>query len=114
MTPEEARCLIKADSGSTHGPQTDCHSCKAVKQHAWQMTHQIAGMTYEYGVQIYYPTGARLYVRPGICTKYPDCAWWTSKPSEAHAVADKTREKNTHPVRLVRRLVSQPEEVPSE
>ena len=52
MTPEEARCLIKADSGSTHGPQTDCHSCKAVKQHAWQMTHQIAGMTYEYGVQV--------------------------------------------------------------
>ncbi|WP_288855646.1 hypothetical protein [uncultured Corynebacterium sp.] len=75
------------------------------------MTHQIAGMTYEYGVQIDYPTGARLYVRPGICTKYPDCAWWTSKPSEAHAVAVKAREKNAHPVRIIIRLVSQPEEV---
>ena len=111
MTPEEARRLIKADSGSTHGPGANCHTCKAVRQNAWEMTQQIAGMTYEYGVQIDYPTGERLYVRPRICTKYPDRAWWTSKPSEAHAVAVKTREKNAHPVRLVRRLVSQPEEV---
>lgn len=107
MTPEEARRLVKMDSRSTHGPLTDCPSCELVKSHAWEMTQQIAGMTYEYGVQI----GTRLYVRPGICTKYLDRAWWTSKPSEAHAVAVKAREKNTHPVRLVLRLVSQPKEV---
>ena len=97
MTPEEARRLIKADSGSTHGPGTNCHTCKAVRQNAWEMTQQIAGMTYEYGVQIDYPTGERLYVRPRICTKYPDRAWWTSKPSEAHSVAVKTREKTPTP-----------------
>lgn len=51
MTPEQARHLINADSRSTHGPNTNCHACKAIKQHAWEMAHQIAGMTYEYAVQ---------------------------------------------------------------
>lgn len=108
MTPEEARTLLDR---LKHAGNVDDPVYAEVDEAIITMLETIAGMTYEYGVQIDYPTGARLYVRPGICTKYPDRAWWTSKPSGAHAVAVKTREKNTHPVRLVRRLVSQPEEV---
>lgn len=48
LTPEQARHLINADSRSTHGPLTDCRFCELVKRHAWEMAHQIAGMTYEY------------------------------------------------------------------
>ncbi|HAT1303623.1 TPA: hypothetical protein I8W28_000299 [Corynebacterium striatum] len=99
MTPEEARRVEALNAGGVGVDRAASTIC--------DLSGQIAGMTYEYGVQI----GTRLYVRPGICTKYPDRAWWTSKPSEAHAVAVKAREKNTHPVRLVLRLVSQPEEV---
>lgn len=105
MTPEEAQWLLD----KCHQPDVDLPHVMDGKDTA-DAVETIAGLSWEYAVQIDYPTGARLYVRPGICTKYPDRAWWTSKPSEAHAVAVKTREKNTHPVRLVRRLVSNPEE----
>ena len=110
MTPEEAQHHIDAAHGLS--PRLD-HDLPYIVdgKDIVDMAETIAGLRWEYAVQIDYPTGERLYVRPGICTKYPDRAWWTSKPSEAHAVAVKTREKSAHPVCLVRRLVSQPEEV---
>ena len=96
MTPEEARCLIKADSGSTHGPKTECHSCKAVKQHAWQMTHQIAGMTYEYAVQVRIQENGHWH----------RVTEWNPGPNPY-----KPGHAPKHNERIVRRLVSQPEEV---
>ena len=102
MTPEEARSLIKADSGSTHGPQTYCHSCKAVKQHAWQMTHQIANLEWEWRTES--TKGA----------EFASSSWADEK--EARDIFQKAKNGLTtlgidpagH-VRLVRRLVSQPE-----
>ena len=104
MTPEEARCLIKADSGSTHGPGTNCHTCKAVRQHAWEMTHQIANLEWEWRVES--TKGAAFASTP-----------WTDE-EEARDIFQKAKNGLTalgidpagH-VRLVRRLVSQPEEV---
>ena len=104
MTPEEARRLIKADSGSTHGPGTNCHTCKAVRQNAWEMTQQTAGMRWEYRVES--TKGAEFASTP-----------WTDE-EEARDIVQKSRNAltalgidPTGHVRLVRRLVSQPEEV---
>lgn len=95
MTPEEARRLIKAHGGSTHGPGTDCPTCKAVKRNAWEMTQQIAGMTYEYAVQVREEHG-----------QWHQVTEWNPNPNPY-----KPGHAPKHNERLVRRLVSQPEEV---
>lgn len=97
MTPEQARHLINADSRSTHGPLTDCRVCELVKRRAWEMVHQIAGMTYEHGEQH--------IVIPGRL----EHATWGVNPEEVRQLPG----YGDH-IHIVRRLVSEPEEVPSE
>lgn len=101
MTPEQARHLINADSRSTHGPLTDCRFCELVKRRAWEMAHQIADMHYEYAVQYQDFTGE---------WDYPESSPW--KPTEEEARdEERTLRLIGFVTRIVRRLVTQPEEV---
>lgn len=105
MTPEQARRLLDTDSRSTHGPGTNCRTCEFMKLHTREMMHQIAGMTYEYAVQYLTPDGWA-YSRESW-----DCRWQDNEAvQEVRALRDHPGEET----RIVRRLVSQPEEAPSE
>ncbi len=100
MSPEQARRLVKMDSRSTHGPLTDCRFCELVKSHAWEMAHQIAGMTYEYAVQ---------YLTPGGW-KYSRKPWeirWQDNEAVQHVRAH--RDHPEQETRIVRRHVGSPE-----
>lgn len=101
MTPEQARHLLKADSGSTHGPHTDCRACKTVRQHAWSMTRQIAGMRYEYALQYRDINGE---------WDYTESSPWRTTTDEVRE-EERTLQLTGFTTRIVRRLVTQPEEV---
>lgn len=100
MTPEQARHLINADSRSTHGPLTDCRFCESVKRHAWEMAHQIAGMTYEYAAQYQDFTGE---------WDYPESSPWRAAVEDARD-EERTLRLTGFTTRIIRRLVTQPEE----
>lgn len=102
MTPEEARRLLDSDSRSTHGPGTAYHACKAIRQHARQMAHQIADMHYEYVVLA---DGMMLYLdhqtKRGTIRQH----WGTY--GEALNLAERFSSWKSQ---ILRRLVSNPEE----
>jgi len=104
MTPEQACRLIKADSGSTHGPGTNCHTCKAVRQNAWEMTQQIAGMRWEYRVES--TKGAAFASTPWTDEKEARDIFQKAKDGLAELGIDPTGH-----ARLIRRLVGPTEEV---
>lgn len=101
MTPDQARNLLTTDSRSTHGPHTNCHNCKAIRQHAREMMHQIAGMRYEYAVQYQDINGEWDYV---------ESSPWRAAAEDARD-EERTLQLTGFTTRIIRRLVTQPEEV---
>lgn len=113
ITPEEARHLLNADSRSTHGPGTNCHTCKAIRQHAREMMHQIAGMTYEYAAQVWSPHLKRwLFMGSSRLQESARRAHWHERPQTAECMAVENYPDQR--VRVVARVYSQPVPVSEE
>ena len=96
MTPEEARTLLDR---LKHAGNVDDPVYAEVDEAIIPMLETIAGMTYEYGVQ----------ARPRENGQWHQVTEWNPDPNP-YKIGYGPRNNE----RIVRRLVSQPEEVPSE
>ena len=95
MTPEEARALLDR---LKHAGNVDDPVYAEVDEAIITMLETIAAMTYEYAVQARHPNG-----------QWHQVTEWNADPNP-YKIGYGPRNNE----RLVRRLVSQPEEVPSE
>lgn len=110
ITPEQARDMLHYESADGFTAPELCLTAELVAR-APVMAEQIASMYCMYAVQIKDVAGEARFAKSAHGTT-PDIreAWWTSTPNTA--LADHWRERtNANDVRIVRRLMSDPEVV---
>lgn len=114
MTPEQARELLDiANRGAGDGqrPVTVAAKYAPLAEAAYALAQTVAGMRYEYAVQLEDTTGeTRFAMSMYNLTRNPEEAWWAPTPNAP--LANHWRFSQTGlKVRIVRRLVSDPEVV---
>lgn len=135
MNPQQAQKLLKGDFstdiyvewiGNAQLLAEDCYSDVFIKttpgnidlaESAWDLAEIVAGLHYEYAVQVD-TNYEKLYVYiewvndEGILSlsKIPRLADWMPECKDAESLAEDAREQFNTTARVIRRLVSEPEE----